>query len=105
MRSGEGAIRLTLTGALPQLGPGRHRLRFRNAHRPDIGVYLANALVPGSDRVAITGQWRDFAQRELIVDYDLHRSRPGSGAVTLAVSVAAAVLVLAALGWRRRRAA
>ena len=103
MRSGEGAIRLTLTSALPPLGPGRHALRYRNAHRADIGVYLANALVPENPRVDITGQQRDVAQRELIVAYDLHPSRPGSGVVPFAGSVGVAVLVLAALAWRRRR--
>ena len=103
MRSGEGAIRLTLTSALPPLDPGRHHLRYRNAHRADIGVYLANALVPENPRVDITGQQRDVAQRELIVAYDLHPSRPGSGVVPFAASVGVAVLVLAALAWRRRR--
>ena len=105
MRGGQGAIRLTLTSVLPPLGPGRHALRYRNAHRADIGVYLANALVPDNVRVAITAQRRDVAQRELIVDYDLHPSEPGSGVVPFAASVAIAVLVVAALGWRRRRIA
>ena len=105
MRSGEGPIRLTLTGVLPPLAAGRHALRYRNAHRADIGVYLANALVPDDPRVAITGQRRDLTQRELIVDYDLHPSPPGSGLVPFAASVTVAVLVLAALAWRRRRIA
>ena len=103
MRRGEGAIRLTLTSALPPLGPGRHHLRYRNTHRGDIGVYLANALVPDNPRVDITSQQRDAAQRELIVVYDLHPSRPGSGVASFAASVGVAVLVLAALAWRRRR--
>ncbi len=37
-------------------------------------VYLANALVPKSDRIVITAQRRDHAQRELTIDYVL---RPG----------------------------
>jgi hypothetical protein len=105
MRNGEGPIRLILTGVLPPLAAGRHALRFRNAHRPDIGVYLANALVPDSRRIAIIGQRRDVAQRELTIDYDLHPSQPGSGLIPLVASVVVAVLVLAALGWRRRRTA
>ncbi len=104
MRSGEGPLRLTLAGVLPPLSAGRHALRYRNTHRADIGVYLANALVPDNPRVAIVGQRRDFAQRELFVDYDLHPSRPGSGLIPLAASAILAALVLAALGWRRRRA-
>ena len=34
---------------------GPHHLRYRNTHRPDIGVYLANVLVPASDRLAVPG--------------------------------------------------
>jgi hypothetical protein len=105
MRTGEGPIRLAFAGALPRLDSGPHHLRYRNAHRADIGVYLANALVPGNARVVITAQRRDVAQRELIVDYDLHPSRPGSGLIPFAISGGVAVLVLAALGWRRRRVA
>jgi len=104
LRGGEGPIRVVLLASLPPLGPGRHQIRYRNAHRADIGVYLANALVPASDRVAINGQQRDAAQRELIVDYELRPSRPGSGALPFAASLGAAVLVLGALWWRRRSA-
>jgi len=60
LRGGEGPIRVVLLASLPPLGPGRHQIRYRNAHRADIGVYLANALVPASDRVAINGQQRDL---------------------------------------------
>jgi hypothetical protein len=104
LRGGEGPIRVVLLASLPPLGPGRHQIRYRNAHRADIGVYLANALVPASDRVAINGQQRDAAQRELIVDYELRPSRPGSGALPFAASLGVAVLVLGALWWRRRSA-
>ena len=104
LRGGEGPIRVVLLASLPPLGPGRHQIRYRNAHRADIGVYLANALVPASDRVASNGQQRDAAQRELIVDYELRPSRPGSGALPFAASLGVAVLVLGALWWRRRSA-
>ena len=104
LRGGEGPIRVVLLASMPPLGPGRHQIRYRNAHRADIGVYLANALVPASDRVAINGQQRDAAQRELIVDYELRPSRPGSGALPFAASLGVAVLVLGALWWRRRSA-
>jgi hypothetical protein len=69
MRAGAGTIRIHLTAPLPGLSAGGHHLRLRNAHRPDIGVYLANALVPASDRVAVTNQGRDYNQRTLDVDY------------------------------------
>jgi hypothetical protein len=102
MRTGDGAIRLALGGALPPLAAGPHHLRYRNAHRDGIGVYLANALVPASDRVAISAQRRDIGQRELIIDYELRPSRPRSGVALFVASIGVAVLVLGALAWRRR---
>lgn len=71
VRNGEGAIRLRWIARLPEVTDGAHALSFRNGHRPDISVYLANALVPASTRVAITGQSRDVAQREIRVDFTL----------------------------------
>src|SRR4029078_5480839 len=70
-RRGEGTIRLEASGALPHLAAGSHRLAFDNGYRRDISVYLANALVPRSERVAIAGQARDADQRQLTIDYDL----------------------------------
>jgi len=49
-----------------------HQVVFRNRYRGDVSVYLANALVPGSDRVAITAQHHSAEQRELMIDYELH---------------------------------
>jgi hypothetical protein len=71
MRIGEGAIRLDLAAAAPSLSDGAHRLRYRNAHHSDIGVYLANALVPDSNRVSVTAQQRDGDQRELTIEFTL----------------------------------
>ena len=68
VRRGEGVIRLEFTAAMPPLSPGAHTLRYRNSHRPEIGVYLANALVPASERLTVTAQRRDVDQRELTVD-------------------------------------
>jgi len=73
MRRGEGTTRIRAVAALPELTPGVHQLHFRNGHRRDISVYLANALIPGSPRIQITAQRRDAGQRELIVDYRLER--------------------------------
>ena len=42
-----------------------------NTYRSDIGVYLANALVPASDRVMVAAQRRDIDQRDLVIDYML----------------------------------
>jgi len=59
-------------------------------------VYLANALVPESDRVAIAAQQRDFNQPELIVDFTLREPRPPSRGwvwIALASALAAAALL------------
>ena len=84
MRQGEGTIRINAAAELPRLGEGSHHLRYRNSHRPEIGAYLANALVPASDRVSIAAQRRDVDQRELTIDYTLRadpRSRTRDGLV------------------------
>jgi hypothetical protein len=70
-RRGEGAIRLKLEAALPTLPAGSHRLLFRNAHLAGHSAYLANALVPESDRVAVTAQRRDRDQSALTIEYSL----------------------------------
>jgi hypothetical protein len=77
MRNGEGTIHIQFAAALSDLPAGPHHLSFRNAHRPDVSVYLANAVVPESDRVAVTNQERDYDQRILDVDYVLRKDRQG----------------------------
>ena len=73
-RRGEGSIRLQLSAAMPRLIDGAHHLVFRNAHRPEAGAYLANALMPETNRVVITAQRRDQAQRQLTIDFVLQTS-------------------------------
>ncbi len=75
MRQGVGAIRVRASAPVPPQAAGNHRLFFRNTHRPDGSVYLANALVPADRRIEITDQRRDVDQRELTIDY---RVVPGS---------------------------
>ncbi len=78
LRRGDGTIQLRSAVVLPRLPDGNHRLSFRNRHRPDVSAYLANALVPESDRIAITSQRRDVDQRELTIDYALGADTPAS---------------------------
>jgi hypothetical protein len=66
---GEGTIRLQSAAVFPALSGGAHQLRFRNTHRRDVSVYLANALVPASARIAISAQHRDGDQSELLIDF------------------------------------
>ena len=75
LRTGVGTIQLRLAAELPTLQPGTHRLALRNAHLPRVSAYLANVLVPASERVDVTNQRRDYNQRALDIDYVL-REKP-----------------------------
>ena len=75
LKAGTASIRLHASAPLPALTDGPHHVFFSNTHRSDIGVYLANALVPSDPRIEITGQRRDVAQHELTIDYSLGRAR------------------------------
>jgi hypothetical protein len=75
LRGGEGIIQLRLTAALARQDPATHHLFFRNTHRRDMAVYLANALVPGNARIEITAQRHDTTQSELAIDYVVHSRR------------------------------
>ena len=86
----------------------KHRnfhLRYRNSYRSDIGVYLANALVPANDRVTVAEQRRDVDQKELLVDYVL-RADPGTRTRQrlegLPVAITGALILVAGLWWRIR---
>jgi hypothetical protein len=96
MRRGEGSIRIQVAGTLPRLSAGSHQLLFRNRHHPDRSVYLANALVPQSYRVSITGQRRDEVQSEITIDYILRAAPLRSTAAWLlgGIAVAAGLSVL-----------
>jgi hypothetical protein len=99
MERGEGTLRLRWTAPLPSHDAGTHTVRFRNRHHADVGVYLANVLVPSDDRVAVTRQNRDGDQRELTVDYDLRRARSIAKGAALAAGIGA--LFVAVFSWRR----
>lgn len=99
---GTGTIQLRWVAQLPALSAGPHQLFFRNAHHRDIGVYLANVLVPANDRVAVTGQDRDVDQREFTVEYELRAaSTRGSRRIMLAGIGGVLAGVVLALGRRR----
>jgi hypothetical protein len=102
VKRGEGTIRLHAAAILPRLSIGFHQLLFRNRHHRDRSVYLANALVPESDRIAVTAQRRDGDQSELIIDYVVRAAPATSTAVLLLGSIAAAT-ALAALLMRASR--
>jgi hypothetical protein len=98
---GDGTIRLRATATVLAPTAGEHRLRYRNTHHADVGVYLANALVPSTDRVVVLDQQRDANQRELVVHYAL-RDRVSRAWLPFALSLTVTLLV-AAFTWKRAR--
>jgi hypothetical protein len=77
IRAGEGTIRIDVAAPLTHLSGGAHHFHFRNTHRGDLSVYMANALVPSDDRVRISDQQRDADQRTLDVAYILADATDG----------------------------
>jgi hypothetical protein len=105
-RRGEGTIELQSNADLPHLSEGAHQLSYRNTHRRDVSVYLANALVPDSDRVAVSAQLRDTDQRDLTIRYVLRDGpEPSSFARAWLLAWIAAAVVWALFLLRSSRAA
>jgi hypothetical protein len=102
VRQGEGTTRIQAAASMPRLADGLHHLRYRNAYRTDIGVYLANALVPASDRVMVAAQRRDINQRDLVIDYMLSGQPAPTARRSLSVGVAGALILIANVWWRTR---
>ena len=98
LRRGDGTIHLRSTGTIPDQVEGEHHVSFRNRYRPDVSVYLANALVPESRRIAVTAQHRDTTQRDLTIDYVMRDGQPAPTSTWLLSGV---VVALAALLIRR----
>ena len=104
IRRGEGTIRLQANAVVPPRPAGRHQLVFRNTHRQDVSVYLANAVMPSDDHLIVTGQRRDRDQRELTIDYVVRGDTPTSIPVWLLTGIAGAALVTRLLTYRSRAA-
>ena len=101
---GVGVIRLLASATVPAVTAGTHRIYFRNTHRSDTSVYLANALVPTDGNIEITRQRRDTAQHELTIDYQVMGGSPSPWRSSWGWAAGlAAVLAAAWLGLRRRR--
>ncbi len=71
MRAGEGTIRLSArTASLsPALGP--QAIVYRNDHRPEMSVYLVNALLSATPAIVITDQNRDPRQQGIRLGFDV----------------------------------
>lgn len=94
MRAGIGTIRLRATSKMPPATSGRHHLAYVNDHRPEMSVYLVNALVPADPRIGITDQRRDPSQHRLTLDYDV-TTRSGWARTSWLLAALAAVGLLA----------
>jgi hypothetical protein len=98
MKAGAGTIRVSASGRPGVLGTGRHHLYFRNDHRPEGSVYLANALLPDERDIVVVRQVRDPRQREIRVEYDVR----AAVSVRVLWSIAGLVVVAVPLMFRRR---
>lgn len=103
MSAGIGTIRIEARATVAAGDPGPHSLFCQNNHRPDIGVYLVNALVPASAQIEITDQHRDVRQRCMRLGFNVT-----SGAVPSVLSSPLLIvcLVFSALigyGYKRYR--
>jgi hypothetical protein len=106
MRQGIGTIRVRATAATPIAAAGAHRLVYRNLHRPEVSVYLVNALLPDSRTLAITAQQRDVQQHELRLDYRIDGGwEPPASQRSLFVALAGTGVLAALARHRRRRTA
>jgi hypothetical protein len=103
MSGGGGMIRLTAHASLAHTRTGARRLYFRNGHRPDVSVYLVNALVPPKE-IRIAEQRRDPAQHEVTIDYRV-ASTPLTGwtrVAQIALGLGVGALLAGACVWFRR---
>ena len=78
LRGGDAAISIVVDARLPRPADGAHRLSFHNANAAHGAVYLANALLPENDRVAITGMTHAVDQSSLTVAYAVRPVRSWS---------------------------
>jgi hypothetical protein len=102
LQRGDGTIRLRAAGPISRRAQGGHSLVFRNRYRPDISVYLANALVPASADVAVTAQERDPRQRELRIGYQVRASATDSRSWWIVGGVTAVLAILLARPHRHK---
>jgi hypothetical protein len=98
MRTGDVAITIRSEAVISPLAAGFHRVFFRNGNATADSVYLANALVPENDQVAVTRQQRDEGQTELTIDIVVR----GTPATSIWMALAGALVLAVLLTWRTR---
>ncbi|HLK19475.1 MAG TPA: hypothetical protein VKT81_10975 [Bryobacteraceae bacterium] len=105
MREGVGVIRLRARAAIPAAYSGRHRISFLNLHRPELSVYLVNALVPENRRIEIREQRRDIAQHGITLDYTVTGVDPPQRTQAVFLGLGMAGILALRLGISRRACA
>lgn len=101
MKEGIGAIRLDLVADVALDAAGEHQLSFRNDHLSEFGVYLANALVPATREIKITGQKRDALQHELRINFQAMPDAARGRLFWAGVFIVFLCLALFLLQWKR----
>ena len=104
MNEGVGAIRLDLASEAALSTAGEHQISIRNEHLPELGVYMANALVPTTDAIKITGQQRDALQHGLRVDFRVLSVDPRAWPRWTTVLLFGLCLTVLLPQWKRLRA-
>jgi hypothetical protein len=92
MQDGVGTIRIEARTASGASTPGRHRIRFVNAHEAEYSVYLVNALLPSDPAIVVAAQRRDQLQRRVDLDVDIARTYPAVAWLLLGVGAFAALV-------------
>ena len=93
MGEGIGTIRLRARAAIPAAALGWHQITFLNMHRPELSVYLVNALVPENMRIQIAEQRRDVAQHGITLDYRVTGDGPEDRTLALFLGLGMAGLL------------
>ncbi len=78
LQAGTGVIRFHLIADLPDDHHGSHQLYYKNNFRPDISVYLVNAISNETRWVSISRQERDVFQSSLRADYTINPNTPAA---------------------------
>jgi hypothetical protein len=102
LRTGSGTIRVEFMAPI-SVPAGIHGVTLENHHLPGNSVYLLNAGRPNSRSVRITRQRRNDNQSAGTIEFSFRPESSSSGAVWIAVALAA--LIAAATGrwaWPRR---
>jgi hypothetical protein len=101
LRAGDGAIIIRSGADVSRLPAGPHRLFFQNRNTAGNSVYLANALVPEDEDVAVTGQARAGDQSQLTIEFVVRGASPSRDQWAW-IGVAGALMLAMSLTRRRR---